>query len=127
MSGDKSGLRHSVERERSGDREVAVLVIEGDFDLPEVETYREAVAQALAASSDALIVDTTGLRFIDSSGLNALARTGGSPDERRIEVAIVVTPGTTVDRVLEISGLGELLPCAPDRTGALALVEGAGS
>jgi anti-sigma B factor antagonist len=124
MSGDRAGLQHSVERERSGDGEVPVLVIEGDFDLPEVETYLEAVDEALAGDSEALIVDTTGLRFIDSSGLNALARTGGSPDERSIEVAIVVTPDTTVDRVLEISGLGDLLPTAPDRPGALALVGG---
>ena len=111
-------LRYTIDRETAGGREVAVIVLDGDFDLPAVEIFDEAVEQARAGDPGAIVVDTTGLRFIDSSGLNDLARLREAVGATA--VGFVVTPGSAVDRVLELSGMSELLAGAPDRSAAIA-------
>ena len=119
MSAD-GGMRFRIERERAGDREVAVVVLDGDFDLPAVEVFEQAMEEVWASAPEAVVVDTSDLRFVDSSGLNELARLRDPATESEVPVGIVVVAGSALDRVVEMSGLGELLGGAPDRAAAIA-------
>ena len=90
-----------------------VLVLEGDLDMVQSPTLEAA----LDASTDGLpvIVDLTGLSFIDSTGLHTLvqARDRGRPS------ALVRTPGSNVGRVLDIVQLEKAIPVYGDVAAAV--------
>ena len=105
--------------------EAAVLAFEGDLDLAAVEGFDDAVEGA--DSGAPLVIDMSGVRFIDSSGIHALVRAQTARRSRDLGVAIVVAPGSAVERVLEISGLRDELQPTPDRDSALAALDGDGT
>ena len=113
-----SELGYRVERETANGEEIAILVLDGDFDLPAVERFEEAVEETRTGEPAGVVVDTSRLRFIDSSGLNELARMRENDGELPVE--FVVSPGSAVDRVLEVSGLSDVLAGTPDRHSAVA-------
>jgi anti-anti-sigma factor len=79
----------------------------GDIDLAVGELFRSALCAAQKESVD-VIVDLTGVTFIDSTGINALigaARNAGA-DRNRL---LVVGARPSVRRVFEISGVDMLL------------------
>ncbi|GIJ52249.1 hypothetical protein Val02_91350 [Virgisporangium aliadipatigenens] len=86
-----------------------VVTVTGDLDL---ETAPELLARTdgvLAAGPGALVIDLSGLAFIDSSGLSALIRMNqrmagsGRPFE-------IISPPRTVAKAFEITGLDQVLP-----------------
>ncbi len=85
-----------------------VLAITGELDLASVPVLEEAVtAQLAAATGDApldLVLDLSGLAFLDSSGLGALLRVRAQILEAggRLSVS-AVAPGPA--RVIAIAGL----------------------
>lgn len=120
MSAEADGsLKVAVERESAGTGEVTVVVLDGDFDLPSVEIFDEAF-ERVGTDAAPVVVDTTGVRFIDSSGLNALARSRETAQSAGFPLTIVVAASSAVDRVLDVSGLTDVLDPAPDRAAALA-------
>ena len=120
MNAEADGnLKVAVERERAGDRDVTVMVLDGDFDLPAVDGYDEVFAE-VRKDAVAVVVDTTGVRFVDSSGLNALARSREAAESDGFPLAVVVAGESAVDRVLDVSGLTDVLDPAPDRAAAIA-------
>jgi anti-anti-sigma factor len=91
-------------------RATAVLV--GDFDMKatfNVEPRLENVLEEPAL--EALQIDLSGLKFIDSTGLGVLMRV--ADETRRREVDLEIVPGPReVHRVFEVAGLADALPFA---------------
>lgn len=100
--------------ETSGIREAAVSGIErkdgstivslaGELDLYNAHEVREALLECCAESPTRLIVDLSGVKFIDSTALGVLieARTR-MPNRRGF---LLAAPGLETKRALEISGL----------------------
>jgi anti-sigma B factor antagonist len=84
------------------------LKIAGELDISTVGSVRSAFDHVTATRPATLILDLSELRFIDSSGLALLlvaAREVGSVKLRN--------PSPPVRRVIEITGLGEILPLEP--------------
>jgi anti-anti-sigma factor len=122
---------------------VTILVLDGELDGTTYERVIDAVHQVYVAGSRRLLMDLTNLQFISSSGLVALhssmrmMRGEAPPDPEqgwealraiRTEVeegsvqANLRLCGTQegVQKVLDRTGLGPLIPSYPDRATALA-------
>jgi anti-anti-sigma factor len=96
----------AVEVYRDGDG-TTVLQLYGEFDLASVATFEAGLAPA-EAELGPLVVDLSGLEFIDSTGLSQLlaAHTRAESDGR--ELAFLKGP-QSVEKILRLSGLNEIL------------------
>lgn len=83
------------------------IALEGDVDLERRDEVRAALRAAADAGSGDVVVDLSGVTFLDSSGLAAIAdlvhHFEGSP--RRV---VLEHPTPTVRRTLEIVGFQEM-------------------
>jgi len=107
-----------LEIEERGD--VVIAHVRGELDLAGAPSTGEAIGEAVPTSARALIVDFSGLEFIDSSGiamLFGLARRLGS---RRQELRVVALDGKPVARVLEIVEFDRAAPVHETLDEALA-------
>jgi anti-sigma B factor antagonist len=92
---------------------VPIVRVGGELDLSTAAQLCRAIETATAAASaprpPRVIVDLTELTFSDSTGLGALV---GAVREVRVlggRAVLAVKPGSTLDRLLDLSGLGEFL------------------
>lgn len=109
------GLRVEVD-ERDG---VTVLAVGGELDLGSSPRLRDAALRRLLAGDRDLVLDLTGLEFLDSTGLGVVvavlkrARTLGA------ELRLVITR-ERVRAPFRITGVDGLLPVHEDLDAALA-------
>ena len=88
---------------------VPVVTAPEEIDLTNVPGLRAALQAAAAAGSPALVVDMTRTRFCDSAGLRVLM------DAHKRAVAeggavLLAVPAAAVRRVLEITGIDQVIP-----------------
>jgi anti-sigma B factor antagonist len=88
---------------------VPVVTAPEEIDLTNVPGLRAALQEAAAGGSPALVVDMTGTRFCDSAGLRVLV------DAHKRAVAeggavLLAVPAAAVLRVLEITGIDQVIP-----------------
>ena len=81
----------------------------GELDIASTPALEEAIAEATAQPGASLVLDLRELTFMDSTGLRTLAQTNARAEPGGFSLAIVRGP-RQIERVLEISGLGALLP-----------------
>ena len=93
-----------------------VLSLFGEFDLAGIQQFETALGKLEAGSADVIVVDLSGLDFMDSSGLRALVMADQRASKQGRRLAIVPGP-PAVRRVFEITQLD----------GRLDLVESAAS
>jgi anti-anti-sigma factor len=105
-----------VELDSADGERTDVVVVSGELDYSTVTYLREQI-EGLVAD---LVLDLSELAFMDSTGIATLIALWRSfeADDRRL--VIVVTPGATVQRTLEVRGLAKALPLAESRDAALA-------
>ena len=118
----------------SVDRRLAILAIAGELDLgtaeqlwpslerlfnPAPPTAAARTAPDPASPLDAVVLDATGLEFLDSSGLRVLLR-GARLAEDEGTAFRVVAPNPVVQRVLELSGAAHALDLRPSLAEAFA-------
>lgn len=84
------------------------LVLSGELDLATAETFRAHLRVAVQGTGG-IMLDLRDLRYLDSSGLNALLDThrDASPSGRRIAL---VKPSPVVRRILSVLRLENLMP-----------------
>ena len=81
----------------------------GELDIATSPALEQAIAEATADAGAALVLDLRELTFMDSTGLRTLAQTNARAESDGFTLSIVRGP-RQIERVLEISGLGALLP-----------------
>ena len=106
----------SVSSERAGDG-LGVVVLSGEVDIYTAPRFKECMLELLDAGVDRLVVDLSGVTFIDSTALGVLI--GGV---RRVHaaggaMALVVT-SRAVERVLSITGLDRVFTIHATREAA---------
>lgn len=99
----------------------AIVTIAGELDLATVERVRAAVASETVAHADAVVVDLTGVTFMDSTGLSALMRFEHDLGVRRRRLAIACPEGPA-RLLLDVTGVADQLPLYPTREEAEAAV-----
>ena len=96
-----------------------VIVLEGEVDIYTAPRFKESMLELLDAGVQKLVVDLSGVTFIDSTALGVLI--GGLRRLRDAggEMALVVTT-SPVERVLTITGLDKVFTIHDTRAAALA-------
>jgi len=105
--GGLQGLRISFEQPSPG---LIVVSPAGELDLSNGEAFEEAIAGARAKGATALVLDLTGLTFMDSSGLRILLDAWNESQLADRRLTLVVPKDGLVRRVLEISGCDGVVP-----------------
>jgi anti-sigma B factor antagonist len=102
----------------------AVLTLVGELDVGATSTARALVVDAMRTAPDRLVVDLSGLAYLDSSGIGWLVSLANQLRTRRIGLsivaAIVAAPGSRARRVLALAGLEGDLDLRSDLSTALA-------
>jgi anti-sigma B factor antagonist len=100
---DSDGLRKdpvlSVEQKGGA----CVVRLAGELDLYNAPRVRDALRDACGDSAERVVVDLSGVDFIDSTALGVLIEAQTRMDNRR--AFLLAAPGLETRRALEISGL----------------------
>jgi anti-anti-sigma factor len=90
----------------------ATAALHGEFDMAATFTVEPALERLLDERDlDAITLDLSDLRFIDSTGVGVLIRISDEARSRDAELTIVPGP-PEVQRVFEVAGLVDVLPFA---------------
>jgi anti-sigma B factor antagonist len=98
----------------------AVIEVRGDIDLSVGDEFRQAMDDACSVGLPVL-VDMAKVTFCDTTGLTILVGCRNLLDARGDRL-IVAEPGPAVHRVMDVTGLVEVLGVCEDRREALARI-----
>jgi anti-anti-sigma factor len=87
-----------------------VVELPAEIDVINSEEVYEQLIAALAPGVAVLVADMTGTDFCDSSGVHAIIHAQESAAARDVEMRLAVSPSTSVHRVLQLIGVGHLMP-----------------
>jgi anti-anti-sigma factor len=96
------------------DDDVVVARLSGELDISVADATGRKIADSVPSSARGVVVDMSGLEFMDSSGVSmlfALARQVGS---HRQQLRVVAPPGRPVSRVLQIVEFDRAAPVDDD-------------
>ena len=107
---------HKIETSAAG----VVMSVSGEIDSYTAATLRADLYGALASSTGSMIVDLSGVEFIDSTGLGVLIGLLRRSNERDRPLALVV-PGKNIARIFSLTGLDKVFTIAESRREAWRL------
>ncbi len=90
-----------------------LVTVGGDLDLQVAARVADEIAQAEAGQPDLLVLDLSGLSFMDSAGMGVVA----AAHARAVDVGrrfVVVRPPYSVRRAFELSNFNEMLEIVED-------------
>jgi anti-anti-sigma factor len=90
--------------ERASDAGVTTLTFTGDLDIATLVEAEDAVAVAERETPDALVVDLSGLGFLDSSGVRLVLQAEARARAAGRRLAVVLGTGRAL-RLFEVLGL----------------------
>jgi anti-sigma B factor antagonist len=96
-----------------------VVVLPAEIDVTNSEQVYEQLVAVLAPGVDTVIADMTSTVFCDSSGVHAIMHAYEAA-ARDVRMRLAVSPATSVRRVLELIGVGRLMPVHASLEEALA-------
>ncbi|HET6869307.1 MAG TPA: STAS domain-containing protein [Solirubrobacteraceae bacterium] len=97
--------------ETEHDDDAVVVALAGELDLPVAPLVQDALERALHEPAERLIIDLSGLTFIDSSGLYTLLQADKRCREAGRELSIRPGP-PNVQKVFELTNTVDCLPFA---------------
>ena len=103
MSGGTEGIREDPVAAIDRQNGATIVRLAGELDLYNAHAVREALIAACEESPDRLVVDLSGVNFIDSTALGVLIEARTRMANRR--GFLLAAPGLETRRALEISGL----------------------
>ena len=84
--------------------------VEGEMDLSVIDLVDREVGQAEATDASAIVLDLDQLEFMDAAGVGLLLQLNARSQSNGRRLRIAGEGSQQVQRVLELTGLGELLP-----------------
>jgi anti-anti-sigma factor len=114
LTGDLVGLE--IEQR---DDDIVVARLSGELDMSVAERTGRRIAASVPSSARGVIVDTTGLEFMDSSGVSMLFGLARQVASHRQELRVVAPSGRPVARVLQIVEFGRAAPVHEDLDAAV--------
>jgi anti-anti-sigma factor len=97
-----------LDKGESSDAGVSLVSLGGELDLTNVIDLEPRLDE-LMGESNSFVLDLSRVVFVDSAALHMLFRL---VREHPTTVAIVISPGAPIARMLEIADLGRLVPIA---------------
>jgi anti-sigma B factor antagonist len=98
-----SGLDPELTVSDQWDHGVATVAVRGDIDLGTVEAFSARLRDVVRRNPRRLVIDLTGVAFLDSSGLHAFVRVRKDLPERC--TIVLRSPRRQVRQVFEVTGL----------------------
>ena len=83
-----------------------LIVASGDVDVTAIDEMSTLLAMAIAGTTDAVILDLSGVTFVDSTALGTILQAVRQV-ERVGKRLLVVAPDGPVRRLLELTGLAQ--------------------
>jgi anti-anti-sigma factor len=108
-------------RERSG---IVMAVIEGEIDLSNAPGLKGELTTAVPNSARGLLLDLSGIEFLDSSGVHMLYDVADRLTTRQQRFAVVLDPDAPPRRAIELSGIEPAAWLYGDQASALAAIGG---
>ncbi|MBF4606804.1 STAS domain-containing protein [Curtobacterium sp. VKM Ac-1393] len=98
--------------------DTAVLECSGRLNMVSAPAFREAVAQVVADGRARVVVELSGVEFMDSSGLGALVGSLKTARQAGGDLRIAA-PSEQVQMVLQLSNIDKILRTYPDGDSAV--------
>ncbi len=111
-------VRVDIEELHGG--EVVVARLTGELDIAVAQTAGRKIAEAIPSSARGLVVDMSGLEFMDSSGVSMLFGLARQVGSHRQQLRVVAPADSPVARVLDIVEFGRAAPVDTDVDAAVA-------
>lgn len=92
------------------------LSVDGEIDAASVETLATSLSAAIDGAN-VVIVDFSGVEFIDSSGIRCLLEARLEAERASVDLRVVDVKPSTM-RILQIAGVEHFLECQPIASGA---------
>ena len=102
-------LKVSVRARESDSQPYTLVEITGEADVTNTDELRRLLDEEVAQQPRTLIIDLSGLRFMDSSALHAVLRANRSLD-RQGGVLALVSPQAAVAKILRLTTADRLIP-----------------
>ena len=102
------------------DDETAVLAVDGELDRQGAARLAHEAGRAGSRDVRRLVLDLTGMSFMDSTGLAGLLLLWNEMRGRGGELSLVLPPGADARRTLEIRGLADRLDIRASLEDAIA-------
>ena len=107
-----------------GDADVVVVSITGEVDLSNAAEVTAAIVAAAPNEVAGVVVDLSGLSYLDSAGIRMLAELARRLDWRQQTLRVVAPEDSRARKVLTISGTEPVLLLDPTVEAARARVTG---
>jgi anti-anti-sigma factor len=95
--------------EVAGEPGVATFTVSGQLDVSTEAELRDALAGAVSQKPAKIVLDVSGLEFMDSSGLAVLLVAA-----REVDAVELANPTAIIRRLIGAAGLSETLRMTPD-------------
>ena len=105
-------LTTSVATVESGSEPYTLVELVGEADVTNSDALREVLDTEVAKLPRSLIIDLSGLRFMDSSALHVILRANRSMDRQGGMVALA-GPRDPVAKMLRLTAADQLIPVYP--------------
>jgi anti-anti-sigma factor len=90
-------------------RDTPVARLVGDIDMSNVPLIEDQIARHVSNRAFAVVVDLSGVTYLDSSGIRLLYQLESRVSNRQQRLVVIVPRGAEINRTLEASGaLGTL-------------------
>ena len=99
----------SVATVESAGEPCTLVELAGEADVTNSDTLREALEAEVAKQPRTLIIDLSGLRFMDSSALHVILRANRAMD-RQGGVLALASPREPVAKMLRLTAADQLIP-----------------
>jgi stage II sporulation protein AA (anti-sigma F factor antagonist) len=103
--------------EQDGDTVIAAIV--GEVDPSNARDLGRELTAAVPNGAMAVVLDLSGVRYLDSSGVQLIFELAERLESRQQRLAVAVPEGSPARRVLEIVALEDTAPVAATRAEAL--------
>ena len=111
--------------EGGGTADVAVLTVSGEVDAATVADLADALDGVVRGHDRHVVVDASGVTFIDSTGVSAIMDAQRRLNRTRRRLGVVCEPGSPLGRALSMTGLDHSFDCHDDLDGAMSTLQDA--
>jgi anti-sigma B factor antagonist len=120
VSGSREGV--GVDFEVSVDEraeDYSMISVRGEVDLHTAPKVQSAIERAAEGGSSAVVVDMSGIEFMDSTALSTFMRVKDALEKRDVSLRLA-TPSRAVDRIFDVTGFRDYFEVFPSREDAVA-------
>jgi anti-anti-sigma factor len=90
--------------------DVPVAAVAGEVDASNVAEVGGAIRGLVTNQSSLLVVDLSPTTYLDSAGINLMFALGDELRGRQLSLRLVIKPGSSIARMLAITGLDKTYP-----------------